>query len=240
MSKTMAVLGAGTGLGRSVARRFGRAGFRVALVARRKPRLDQLVAQLRDEGVDARGFAADLADRRAAVAVLDAITAELGPLDVVEYAPAGLDLVQRQVSVLDADVESFEFGLDLLLRTPVAVVRAVLPQMMARGDGALLFGTGAAAGTPFPQVANVGTAAIAARGYLLNLNAALADTGVYVGLLQVAGMVGDSEPAEFMAARYGAAELPTPLDPADLAEACWNLYRKRDTFEVVVGGEASR
>jgi NAD(P)-dependent dehydrogenase (short-subunit alcohol dehydrogenase family) len=43
MSKVIAIFGAGTGLGASVARRFAREGFRVALVARGKERLDALV-----------------------------------------------------------------------------------------------------------------------------------------------------------------------------------------------------
>jgi len=53
MSKVIALFGAGTGLGVSVARRFGREGFRVALVARRKERLDALVADLADGGIEA-------------------------------------------------------------------------------------------------------------------------------------------------------------------------------------------
>ena len=50
MSKVIAILGAGTGLGISLARRFGRENFRVALVARRKDRLDALVSELTGEG----------------------------------------------------------------------------------------------------------------------------------------------------------------------------------------------
>lgn len=46
MSKVIAIFGAGVGLGASTARRFAREGFSVALVARRKDRLDALVEQL--------------------------------------------------------------------------------------------------------------------------------------------------------------------------------------------------
>jgi NADP-dependent 3-hydroxy acid dehydrogenase YdfG len=49
----IAIFGAGSGLGASVARRFAREGFQGALVARRKDRLDALVEQLTVEGVDA-------------------------------------------------------------------------------------------------------------------------------------------------------------------------------------------
>ncbi|HEX4788682.1 MAG TPA: SDR family NAD(P)-dependent oxidoreductase [Actinospica sp.] len=60
MPQTIAIFGAGPGLGASIARRFAADGFRVALVARDKDRLDALVGQLAAEGVDAAGFAADL------------------------------------------------------------------------------------------------------------------------------------------------------------------------------------
>ena len=54
MSKTIAVFGAGPGMGRSVARRFGREGFQVALVARNQTRLDAFAGELwrrLDDGV---------------------------------------------------------------------------------------------------------------------------------------------------------------------------------------------
>jgi len=61
MSRVIAIFGAGPGLGASIARRFAAEGFRVALVARRKDRLDALVDQLAAEGIEAAGFTADLA-----------------------------------------------------------------------------------------------------------------------------------------------------------------------------------
>lgn len=234
MSKTIAVFGAGPGMGRSVARRFGREGFRVALVARNQERLAAFTAELAGDGIQAAGFAADFADRAALPGLAEAITAQLGPVDVLEYAPSGLDWLSHQVPVRDADAASFEFPLDLLLRTPATLVRLLLPGMLERGDGALLFGLGAV-GRPVPQVGNVATVGAAARAYLHNLHADLAGTGVYAGLVQVAGLVGDSDAARYVAENWDPAILPEPLNPAALADAAWNLYLKRDRFEEVVG-----
>ena len=123
MSKVIAVFGAGTGLGVSVARRFGREGFRVALVARRKERLDALVAQLADEGVEAAPFAADLSDPTGVPALVDAIRDRFGRIDVVEYGPIGGDVSFTPAVQLDAATVE---GLSrLLLLTPVEVFRAV-------------------------------------------------------------------------------------------------------------------
>jgi short-subunit dehydrogenase len=238
MAKTIAVLGAGPGLGRSVARRFGREGFQVALVARTPARLDALAAELAAEGIEAAGFAADLADRATLPGLIEAIVTRFGPIDVLEYAPAGPDWQNHQVHILDTDDSALQFPLDLLLRTPVSLTRQVLPGMIERGEGALLFGLAVCASIPFPPLGNVATAAVAARGYLQNLSAALAGTGVYTGLLQVAGMVADSDSARYFAEKHDPAPLPEPINPADLASTYWDLYLKRDRFEETVAGPA--
>ena len=61
--KVMAIVGAGPGLGLSLARRFGREDHRVALLARNRARLEQHVAALGGEGVDAAAHPADVLDR---------------------------------------------------------------------------------------------------------------------------------------------------------------------------------
>lgn len=238
MPKTIAVFGAGPGLGRSVARRFGREGFRVALVARTPERLDALTAELAADGIEAAGFAADLADRAALPGLTETITARFGQIDVLEYAPAGPGWLSRQVHVLDTDDEALQFPLDLLLRTPVTLVRQVLPGMIQRGEGAVLLGIAACASVAYPQLGNVAAAAAAVRAYLHNLNAALTGAGVYAGLLQVAGMIAGSDSARYFAEKYDPAQLPEPIDPADLAGAYWELYVKRDRFEETVAGPA--
>lgn len=50
-TKTIAVFGVGPGMGRAVARRFGREGFQVALVARNQTRLDAFTAELAADGI---------------------------------------------------------------------------------------------------------------------------------------------------------------------------------------------
>ncbi|HEV2255122.1 MAG TPA: SDR family NAD(P)-dependent oxidoreductase [Streptosporangiaceae bacterium] len=167
----------------------------VALVARNPARLDAFTGELAADGITAAGFTGDLADRDALPGMIEAITARLGPIDVLEYAPSGLDLLNHAAAVRDADAASFEFPLDLLLRTPVTLIRQVLPGMLERGDGAVLFGLPVNASIPVPQFGNIGTAAAAARHYLHTLHADLAGTGVYAGLLQITGPVGDATPA---------------------------------------------
>jgi NAD(P)-dependent dehydrogenase (short-subunit alcohol dehydrogenase family) len=235
MSKTVAVFGVGPGMGRSVARRFGREGFQVALVARNPTRLDTITGELAADGIKAAWFAGDIADRDTLPGMIDAITTRFGPIDVLEYAPSGLDLLNAATAVRDADAASFEFPLDLLLRTPVTLIHEVLPGMLERGDGAVLFGLPVTASVPVPPYGNLATAAAAARHYLHTLHTDLADTGVYAGLLQISGPVADSDAGNYVLENYDPALLPEPQNPDELADAIWDLYLKRDRFDQVFG-----
>ncbi|MQY30579.1 SDR family NAD(P)-dependent oxidoreductase [Nocardia aurantia] len=234
MSRTIAVLGAGPGFGRSVAHRFGREGYRVALVARTAAKLDPLIAELAAAGIEAAGFPADLADRAALPVLLSAVTDRFGDIDVLEYAPAGPEWLSRQVDIRATTVDSLEFPLNMLLRTPIEIIGRVLPGMLARERGTILFGLPTTA-MPIPQMGNVATIATAARAYLHALHVSLTGTGVHAGLVQVAGMVGGSESAAFVQRNWDPALLPEPLDPARLADAAWELHSGRDEFERIVG-----
>ena len=69
---TIAIVGAGPGLGAATARRFASEGFEVALVSRSRDRVDALAAQLADAGVPARGYVADVRDAEALASALRA------------------------------------------------------------------------------------------------------------------------------------------------------------------------
>src|SRR4051812_23542211 len=74
-TKTLALVGAGPGLGLSIAKRFGSAGFQVALLARNAGKLDQLVGELTALGVTARPYVANVGDRQGLGAALGRVEA---------------------------------------------------------------------------------------------------------------------------------------------------------------------
>ena len=84
---TIAIVGAGPGVGSAVARRFGREGFAVALISRTQAHLDALAAELSADGITVQGFPADVRDRDALELAIDAATTTLGPIEVLQYSP---------------------------------------------------------------------------------------------------------------------------------------------------------
>jgi len=236
MSKVIAIFGAGTGLGISIARRFGREGFRVALVARRQDRLDALVARLADDGIEAAAFPADLTEPTQARAAVDAIRARFGRIDVVEYGPVPAG--QGFTSATELDAAALQALIPLFLLTPVEVVRSVLPEMIERGDGAFLLTQGFSAVMPSPHFSGPGPVMAAARNYLYSLNGELTDTGVYAGTLAVAAGIARSENAPTVpdaadaTTAFEGVEFPI-VDPDDIAECYWDMYTRRDRVEQV-------
>ena len=157
MTKTIAIVGAGPGIGLAIAERFGREGFKVALISRKADALAGYVEQLKGQGIEAAGFAADVTDRPGLTAALAAAAARFGAIDVLEYSPSpAADQLRTPRNIT---VENEQFQLDFGVLGAVAAVQAVLPGMLERKDGALLFTTAASAQYPVTFTGSFGAQA---------------------------------------------------------------------------------
>ncbi|MFF1819917.1 SDR family NAD(P)-dependent oxidoreductase [Kribbella sp. NPDC058245] len=229
MSPTIAVFGAGSGLGAAVARRFGAEGYAVALVARRKEPIEALAAELGREGIEAAAFSADLADSTQVPDLIAAITNRFGQIDVIEYGPVGTTVLFVPAADLAAD-QLRPFA-ELYLYSPIEIVRAVLPGMRAAGSGGILLGQGGTAVQSPPGMSGVGPVMAAARHWIHTLHAELAGTGVYAGTLTVAAGIRDTRAyANAIAANPRFADIQT-VAAADLAQLYWEMFSKGDEPE---------
>ncbi|UVS82381.1 SDR family NAD(P)-dependent oxidoreductase [Actinokineospora sp. UTMC 2448] len=224
---TAVVLGVGPGLGMSVARRFGREGFDVVLVSRSADRHPDYLAALRADGVAATAYAADVRDTPALLSVLD----HVGPVDMLYFGPGAADLDNLPAPITEttrAAVDAAMAG----IYPAVDAVRRVLPGMVERGSGGLLFAGGLSAVLPMPPLGALALSSAALRTYALTLNAALADQGVYAGILTIGGLIDRGDIHRFMGERFGDVA-GTTLDPDAIADAAWDLFTRRDRVEEV-------
>lgn len=236
MTKTIAVVGAGPGLGTSMARRFGHEGFHVGLLARSGDRLAGMVTALAAEGIEASAHVADVLDRPTLRAALGELEHATGSVDVLAYLPTpkGAELKPPE----DVDVDSITHQLDYTVLGPIEATQAVLPGMLARGDGALLYTGGYSSRHPVTTHANAGVALAAQRNYAYVLNKSLAGKGIYTGTVTVAGLILRSTTGdEILAApdEVRAVLEPLLIDPDLIADTYWNMYTERDRAEEVVG-----
>lgn len=221
---TIAIVGAGPGLGLAIARTFGSEGFDVALVARNKDKLDGLVDQLAAEGITAAGFPADVLDRPGLTRALADAAARFGRIDVLEYSPADASSGPlAPVHIRETTPENTQAQIEYYLYGAQAATAAVLPAMLEAGAGTLLFTTGAGSTRPVAVFGNVTAGAAALRNWALNLGAEIAADGIHVGHVAIGVWITDQAP-----------EGVDALPPAQIAPTYWDLHAKRDTHEVVV------
>jgi len=240
----IAIFGAGPALGLSTARLFAAKGYQVALVARDPAKLARLEAELgllepgllEPDGTErggterggARGsvasFTADLSDRAGLERAVAAIDDRFGLPDVVLYSPGDVSRLPVSASALTA--EELQTWLPLHLLSPVALIQAVLPRMLERGSGSLLFALGATARHPDAMLASVNTPQAGLLNYLHGLSAAVAPRGIYIGALLIGALIEHSAAAQLFDAGHFASVEPGTLprvDPASLAERLWEM-----------------
>jgi 3-oxoacyl-[acyl-carrier protein] reductase len=131
---TAFLTGATQGIGRATAFALGRAGYRVGVCARTAAKVEAVAAELRAEGIEATGVAADVADpeqvRRAVAQVVDQV-GEIGVL----INNAGI-LIARPFGELT--LEDWDRTMATNLRGLYLVTREVLPGMRRRREGTIV------------------------------------------------------------------------------------------------------
>jgi len=103
--KVALVTGASSGLGRHFALTLAKAGARVAVVARRKDRLNDLVAEIETFGGTAIAFELDVTDRSHFDVVLDLIEKDLGAVEIL-INNAGIAVEGNTLEMADDDLDN--------------------------------------------------------------------------------------------------------------------------------------
>jgi short-subunit dehydrogenase len=233
MSRSIAVFGAGPGLGQAVARRYAREGYAVTLVGRRPEPLDRLARDLTSTGATAHVITADLADTCATSRLAGQIRAEAGDLDAFYYAPTPATGFVPAADLTPQHAGNF---MPLIFYTMVALVREFLPHMLEQGDGAILTAQGGSTMHGLPNMSGPSPAQAAQRNYLQALHAEVAGQGVYVGMLFVGAAIKNSafhtELEQDKAAGVPVWEMPV-VDPEHLADLLWTMHAGKGQPEAV-------
>lgn len=131
---TALVTGATQGIGRATAFALGRAGYRVAVCARTRAKLDLLLAELRAEGIEAAAAAADVSHPDQVAAAVAQLAGALGEVGLL-VNNAGV-LIARPFEELS--LEEWDTTMATNLRSLLLVTRAVIPAMRRRRRGTIV------------------------------------------------------------------------------------------------------
>lgn len=214
---TIAIIGAGPGLGLSVARRFAREGYSIALISRDQAKLDDLSRQLQDDGTTARAYAADVRDSAALEAALGRAASELGAITTLQYSP--LPAREYLKSVLEMTPELALEALRFSVLGLIHSARAVLPAMREARDGSIILVNGGTSVKARSGFAGTSIAFPAESAYGEMLHDALADDGIRVAQLVIPGAIPQLK-------------LENGID--DVADRIWELHRTPGEFRTML------
>ena len=127
--KVALVTGASSGLGADVARALAKGGASLGLVARRVELLEKLAEELRGQGVRCAIAPADMTDDEQALATLEQVEAELGPIDILVNGAGIAELSRAEKH----SREKWDRTLAINLTAAFVLAQAVGKRMIERG-----------------------------------------------------------------------------------------------------------
>ncbi|ORA14157.1 SDR family NAD(P)-dependent oxidoreductase [Mycobacterium arosiense] len=128
------ITGASSGLGAALARRLAGRGAVVGLIARRRDRLDEVLADCPRSSPESAMWVADLGDTSALGDVAARAWDALGGIDVLVNNAA----VPKRRSVTALDPDEAEAVMRVNFFAPMRLTLALLPRMLARGSGLIV------------------------------------------------------------------------------------------------------
>jgi NADP-dependent 3-hydroxy acid dehydrogenase YdfG len=135
-SQTALIVGASSGIGRSIAVQFAREGATVMASARRQERLEELQEELAEENIDIGIFTADASNAEAMEELARRTVEQFEKIDILVYA-TGTNVPDRALTRLNAKI--WDEVISVNLNGAYYATRAVLPAMRERKSGHLIY-----------------------------------------------------------------------------------------------------
>jgi 3-oxoacyl-[acyl-carrier protein] reductase len=221
------VTGATRGLGPICCRHLAREGMRLGLVARTASRLEELAGELRAGGAEALPVPTDLTRAEDAEAMARRIEGELGPAFLLVNS-MNIDIRDAAGPFAESTVEQFEKAMNGKPRGYYVAMRALLPQMLGRGEGHIINIASGSGVSGSPGFALFSASEFAIVGLSDSVAREVADQGVQVSVLcpwgiidseRVRSMFPDRDPAGFM-------------DPEELVETIVFLAKRSPRAQI--------
>ena len=187
MKPVCLVLGAGAGIGGTVATKFAQEGYHSCLCRRSdQDGLDRLVSNIEEKGGSASGYLINAIEENILEDLILNIEKDVGPIEVLVYnlgAQTGMKLLY------ETTLKEFEWGWRMADLGLFRVAKVLMPIMEERGAGTFLV-TSATAAMRGNKNQHSHAAAMGGRRMLCQtLNAEFASKGIHVAHIVVDGMV---------------------------------------------------
>jgi NAD(P)-dependent dehydrogenase (short-subunit alcohol dehydrogenase family) len=220
-SKVAAVLGIGPALGASIARRFAREGYSVALMARRTEELDPVEKSIAQAGGRALAVPADATDAESVSRGFQTIREQLGAPEVFVYNAGAFEAG----GILEVSPEKFERSWRANCLGAFLGAREALPAMVERGRGSVLLtgATGSLRGSARFSCLAVGKFGL--RALAQSMAREFGPQGIHVAHIIIDGQIDTPRLHKMQPDR----EKRSLLSPDAIADQYWNLHAQHPT-----------
>ncbi|GAS82114.1 SDR family NAD(P)-dependent oxidoreductase [Paenibacillus amylolyticus] len=235
MNKSIIIVGAGQGVGLETARRFGKDGYSVGLIRRGQEQLEEMVAELSSEGVDAYFELADANDPKQIESAIKVLGEKMSGIDVLFYNVPG-PLGSAYVPATDITIELITEFLNMRVVSALKSAQAAIP-FLKESKGSVMYTSGQSDRFPFPYTAVIGAPQAALKLLSEHLHNELKEYGVFVGYLPLDNppLYSDPEREKERTDLPAGFHLDERVVASDVAEKIYQLNVTRDRFEYAVG-----
>lgn len=206
MKPACLIVGAGPGIGQSVALAFAREGYDIALAARDKGKLRAFQPGIEKLGATVRPYQVDAGDEASLRRMFADVRRDFGDPEVLVYNPAA-HAVGKPTS-LNTDQLCADFRVNVA--GALICAQEVAPAMRTRNKGTILLTGGGFAYEPAANYASLSLGKAALRNLTHSLAQELGAFGIHVATVTV----------------YGFVQSGTHFDPARIADAYLKLHRQ--------------
>ena len=206
MKPACLVVGAGPGIGQSVAIAFAREGYDVALASRSVAKIKVFQPSVEKAGAKVRTYAVDGGDEAGLRGLFASVRQDFGDPDVVIYNPAAH--APGKPTTLSSEKLAADFRTNVM--GALICAQEAAPAMMSKGRGTILLTGGGFAHEPAANYASLSLTKAALRNLTFSLAQELGAHGIHVATVTV----------------YGFVQRGTHYDPARIADAYLKLHRQ--------------
>ena len=133
--KVALVTGASYGIGFALATAFAKAGAKIAFNDRKQEKVDQGLADYAKEGIEAKGYIADVTKEDEVAHLIEGIKRDFGTTPDILVNNAG---IIKRIPMLEMSAADYRQVVDIDLTGPFIVSKAVLPGMIEKGHGKII------------------------------------------------------------------------------------------------------
>jgi NAD(P)-dependent dehydrogenase (short-subunit alcohol dehydrogenase family) len=219
--RVAAVLGVGPGLGASVAHRFAREGFAVALMARSEESVAGAREEIESDGGTALPVPTDATDPASIASAFETIRADLDDAEVFVYNAGAFEMG----GILEIEPERFDECFRANCAGAFYAAREVLPAMVERGRGTILLTGATAALRGSARFSALAVGKFGLRALAQSMAREFGPQGVHVAHVIIDGQINTPR----VRGMYPDREEHTMLSSDAIAETYWQLHSQDPT-----------